>query len=78
MTGNAPVSPFISTWDGEAVAPDPPYGACIVVRRGDAYLILRRRGAMARGVWEWTPLSEAIRLCRPQSVADGLAMASLI
>jgi 8-oxo-dGTP pyrophosphatase MutT (NUDIX family) len=131
-----------STWDGVAIAAEPPHGACVVVRRGIEYLILRRTGALGRGDWEWTPpsgarqpdegieacaarelheetglegitlqlvsdadpwqiwlaevpssalirlddehveyrwveLAEAIRLCRPQRVADGLAMAGL-
>ena len=48
-----------STWDGLAIASEPPYGASIVVRRGADYLILQRRGALGRGDWEWTPPSGA-------------------
>jgi 8-oxo-dGTP pyrophosphatase MutT (NUDIX family)/RimJ/RimL family protein N-acetyltransferase len=47
------------TYDGLPVAPDEPYGAAIVVRRGGEYLILHRahHGPDYSGDWAWTPPS---------------------
>jgi hypothetical protein len=52
------------TWDGEPIAPDPPFGAAIVVfRENDAaggllqFLLLHRvpRGTDDDGAWAWGP-----------------------
>jgi RimJ/RimL family protein N-acetyltransferase/8-oxo-dGTP pyrophosphatase MutT (NUDIX family) len=47
------------TYDGVPIAPDEPYGAGIVVRRGGEYLILHRahHGPGYEGDWAWTPPS---------------------
>jgi 8-oxo-dGTP pyrophosphatase MutT (NUDIX family) len=51
------------TYDGEPIAPDPPYGAAVVVTRrtadGPRYLILHRahQGPGHEGDWAWTPPS---------------------
>lgn len=51
--------PLRYTYDGLPVAPDEPYGAAIVVRRGREYLILHRahHGPEYSGDWAWTPPS---------------------
>ncbi len=57
--------PLRHTYDGLPIAPDPPYGAAIIVRRAAAgdgqaeFLILHRahRGADYEGDWAWTPPS---------------------
>ena len=51
--------PLRYTYDGLPVAPDEPYGAAIVVRRGREYLILHRahHGPDYSGDWAWTPPS---------------------
>lgn len=46
------------TWDGLPVAPEPPHGACVVVRRAAGeYLVLHRAhlGRDFAGDWAWTP-----------------------
>jgi 8-oxo-dGTP pyrophosphatase MutT (NUDIX family) len=47
------------SYDGVPIAPDEPYGAAIVVRRGAEYLILHRahHGPGYEGDWAWTPPS---------------------
>jgi len=74
-----------STWDGAAIAAEPPNGASIVVRRGGDYLVLAQVpedvviSLDAEHVeYGWVSLDDALRLCRPQTVADGLALAGLV
>ncbi len=54
-----------TTWDGQPISPEPPYGAAIVVYRrvkgNHEFLILHRahRGPDYEGDWAWTPPSGA-------------------
>jgi 8-oxo-dGTP pyrophosphatase MutT (NUDIX family) len=50
----------VTTWDGDPVCADPPYGACVVVYRmaatGPDFLILHRdHSGHVDGDWAWTP-----------------------
>ena len=52
------------TWDGEAISPEPPYGAMVVVIRRQpevSVLLLHRAqdGPDYEGDWAWTPPSGA-------------------
>jgi RimJ/RimL family protein N-acetyltransferase len=56
-----PAEPVATTWDGLEIAPDPPHGSAVVVRRpgrgsGYDYLVLHRaaEGADHEGDWAWT------------------------
>jgi len=55
------VAPEWRTWDGVARARGKPYGATVVVRRGDEVLLLHRahEGPRYDGDWAWTPPSGA-------------------
>jgi 8-oxo-dGTP pyrophosphatase MutT (NUDIX family) len=53
-----------TTWDGQAVSPDPPFGAAIVVHRQTAsgtrqFLVLHRRAVADDDAWAWGPPSGA-------------------
>lgn len=56
---------YRTTWDGQPITPEPPFGAAIVVFRdppeGRRYLILHRahKGPDAEGNWAWGPPSGA-------------------
>ena len=55
------VAPQRRTWDDRPVAREKPYGATVVVCRGDAVLLLHRahEGPGYEGDWAWTPPSGA-------------------
>ena len=54
-----------TTWDGEPISPDPPFGAAVIVYRfgqdSVEFLILHRsiEGPDYEGDWAWTPPSGA-------------------
>ena len=60
-----------STWDGQPIAEEPPYGATVVVYRaaqtGMQFLLLHRahRGPDYEGEWAWTPPAGARRPGEP-------------
>jgi 8-oxo-dGTP pyrophosphatase MutT (NUDIX family) len=52
----------VTTWDGDSISGEPPYGACIVVYRrvakGVEFLILHQgHSGHVDGDWAWTPPS---------------------
>lgn len=55
--------PEHTTWDGQPISPEKPYGVTIVVYRrtaeGGEFLILHRTGQGEEGDWAWTPPSGA-------------------
>ena len=55
------VAPQRRTWDDRPIARVKPYGATVVVRRGDEVLLLHRahEGPDYEGDWAWTPPSGA-------------------
>jgi 8-oxo-dGTP pyrophosphatase MutT (NUDIX family) len=73
---------YFTTWDGEPVSRERPYGAMIVVASrapgGWRYVLLHRasRGAEWAGDWAWTPPSgarkpgEAVAACASRELAE--------
>lgn len=65
--------PAHTTWDGQPISPEKPYGVTIVVYRrtpeGMGFLVLHRAGQNEEGDWAWTPPSgarhpnEAVEAC---------------
>lgn len=78
--------PTHTTWDGQPISPEIPYGVTIVVYRrtaeGAEFLILHRAGQGAEGDWAWTPPSgarhpgEAVEVCARRELLEetGLAL----
>lgn len=76
------VKPVNTTWDGQPISPDPPYGASIIVYRLQEevaeFLILHRawHEPNDQGDWAWTPPSgarhpnEAIEGCAKRELAE--------
>lgn len=70
-----------TTWDGEAIAPEPPYGAAVIVYRHSGaateFLLLHRahNGPDYEGEWAWTPPSGARK---PGETIDDCARRELL
>lgn len=72
--------PLHTTWDGQPISPEKPYGVTIVVYRrtadGLAFLILHRAGHEEVGDWAWTPPSgarhpgEAVEACAQRELLE--------
>jgi len=77
------------TWDGNPIAPEPPYGASIIVYRvmahGTEYLVLHRaqRGPDYEGDWAWTPPGgarypgEAVEACAERELLQEAGLGAL-
>ena len=78
------------TWDGKPIAPEPPFGATVVVfrvrERGPEFLILHRahQGPTYDGDWAWTPPAgarqpgESIEACARRELYEEAGLSAQI